>query len=496
MTGFGPEETARIASHALWQRTTPPGRRVHGARLVIETVPPERKSAVHTMALALVWLTMFSGFFVAFEPAPFDALLVGLVVLLPVVGLIAIGPAQLVHLCLWLLIVAAGFVACLVATDPTAAFPHIGVTLYLALGSVVVAAFVAKRPEAHARLIFRATTAGAMIAAITGILGYFDVPPGANLTFTVFGRAAGSFKDPNAYAPFLVPPLVYLLHQSLANRVRGLFLPLIGMGILAVALLLSFSRGGWVNALVALCVYGLLTLLGARTNRLRVKLISLAGVLVIAGAGLIIVALASDSVSKLFDQRAAVSQSYDEGPEGRFGGQEKAIRHALENPLGLGALQFGGILHPEQPHNVYISHFLNGGWIGGVLYIALIIAGFLLGFRSLLKRRWETPLLPVAYASFAGLAVEGFVVETDHWRTFYVVLGLLWGLTFPSTGKPRLRVPVMGLPADLAMLPMQPPRRAPRITGRAPRIVQPVAATYRPKTRRREPRRKARIVVH
>lgn len=496
MTGFGPDETARIASHALWQRTTPPGRRVHGARLVIETVPPERKSAVHTMALALVWLTMFSGFFVAFEPAPFDALLVGLVVLLPVVGLIAIGPAQLVHLCLWLLIVAAGFVACLVATDPTAAFPHIGVTLYLALGSVVVAAFVAKRPEAHARLIFRATTAGAMIAAITGILGYFDVPPGANLTFTVFGRAAGSFKDPNVYAPFLVPPLVYLLHQSLGNRVRGLFLPLIGMGILAVALLLSFSRGGWVNALVALSVYGLLTLLGARTNWLRVKLISLAGVLVIAGAGLIIVALASDSVSKLFDQRAAVSQSYDEGPEGRFGGQEKAIRHALENPLGLGALQFGGILHPEQPHNVYISHFLNGGWIGGVLYIALIIASLLLGFRSLLKRRWETPLLPVAYASFAGLAVEGFVVETDHWRTFYVVLGLLWGLTFPSTGKQRLRVPVMGLPADLAMLPMQPPRRTPRITGRAPRIVQPVAATYRPKTRRREPRRKARIVVH
>ncbi len=495
MSRIGPDESARIASRALAQRTTA-GRRIPRAPFAVETTAPPRKSAVHRIALFFVWLTMFSGFFVTFEPAPFDALLIGLIVLLPVVGLAAIGPAQLVHLCLWLVIVAAGFIACIMATDPLAAVPHIAVTVYLALGSVVLAAFVAKRPEAHARLIFRATTAGAMIAALTGIIGYFDVPPGANLLFTVFGRATGSFKDPNVYAPFLVPPLVYLLHQALTNRLRGLVLPLAGMGLLAGALLLSFSRGAWVNALVALTVYGLLTLLGARTNWLRVKLISLAGVLVLAGAGLVIAALASDSVSKLFDQRAAVSQSYDEGPEGRFGGQEKAIRYALENPLGLGALQFGGILHPEQPHNVYISQFLNGGWIGGCLYIALIVTGLVQGMRSLLERRPETPLLPVAYAAFAGLVVEGFVVETDHWRTFYVVLALLWGLTFPARQDARRRLPVLALPADLAMLPMLPPRRTPRIVGRAPRIVQTVAVAYRPKTRRREPRRKARIVVH
>ena len=75
MTIFGPDATARIASRALSQGTTPPGRRVHGTRLPVDTMPPPRKSAVHTLALGLVWLTMFSGFFVAFEPAPFDALL-------------------------------------------------------------------------------------------------------------------------------------------------------------------------------------------------------------------------------------------------------------------------------------------------------------------------------------------------------------------------------------------------------------------------------------
>ena len=376
--------------------------------------PPARKSAVHRLALMFVSLTIFSGFFVAFEPAPFDALMIVLTVLLPCIGLVAINTANLAYLVLWLLIVVFGFVASIAASDPGTATPHIVITLYLALGSFVIAAFVARQPRAHARRIFRASTAGALVAAVTGIAGYFDVVPGAKELFTVFDRATGSFKDPNVYAPFLVPPVIFLLHQALSNRPRGAILPVAGICVIGSALLLSFSRGAWTNLVVGLAVYGALTLLTARTNWLRFKLLAMVSILAILGLGLVAVAVESDSVGKLFDQRASVTQSYDEGPEGRFGGQEKAIGYVLSNPLGLGALQFGGILHSEQPHNVYISQFLNGGWIGGCLYIVLIAASLALGLRAALGRRWEAPLLPVALAAFAGHAVEGMVVETDH----------------------------------------------------------------------------------
>jgi hypothetical protein len=49
------------------------------------------RSATHRLALVLVWLTVASGAVVFTEPAPVDVLTVGLVVLLPVIGLVAIS---------------------------------------------------------------------------------------------------------------------------------------------------------------------------------------------------------------------------------------------------------------------------------------------------------------------------------------------------------------------------------------------------------------------
>jgi hypothetical protein len=40
---------------------------------------------------------------------------------------------------------------------------------------------------------------------------------------------------------------------------------------------------------------------------------------------------------------------------------------------------------------------------------------------------WQTFLI-ATYLSFLALTLEGFVVDTDHWRHFYLLLGLIWGL--------------------------------------------------------------------
>jgi O-antigen ligase len=136
-----------------------------------------------------------------------------------------------------------------------------------------------------------------------------------------------------------------------------------------------------------------------------------------------------EDVHTLLEQRASLEQSYDQGPEGRFGGQAKAVELIVENPLGIGTHSFRDAYHSEEPHNVYLSQFLNAGWIGGLLYIASVFAPLYAGFKGCLRfGALQGPCI-VATAAFAGLVFEGFVIDTDHWRHFFVIAALIWGLS-------------------------------------------------------------------
>ncbi|MHA4875413.1 hypothetical protein ACX0FC_18755, partial [Enterococcus faecium] len=82
--------------------------------------------------------------------------------------------------------------------------------------------------------------------------------------FTKFDRATGTFKDPNVFGPFLVAPFLYLLHLALSAPWRAALLPVLAAGVLALANLLSFSRGAWINLLLlALVLYGVLAFVTA-----------------------------------------------------------------------------------------------------------------------------------------------------------------------------------------------------------------------------------------
>jgi hypothetical protein len=49
---------------------------------------------------------------------------------------------------------------------------------------------------------------------------------------------------------------------------------------------------------------------------------------------------------------------------------------------------------------------------------------------------WQ-PYLIAAYAGFVGEAGEGFIVDTDHWRHFFLLLGRIWGLSAASINLRR-----------------------------------------------------------
>jgi O-antigen ligase len=387
----------------------------------------EQRSLAHTFALALVWLALATSGLVFSEPSPTDLITLALIVLLPVIGLVRIGPA------LGCLLLAFGAAAALALVSSASAFEintavkHTLVTLYLYGGTIVLAGFIAAKPEAHAKLMFNGLTAAATIACATGIAGYFGLIPNAEM-FTKFGRATGTFKDPNVFGPFLVPPMLYALQLALDRSLKRSLPPLLLAGLLALGVFLSFSRGAWVNILIALAVYIVLAFLTAASNARRQKLVFLGLACAALAAAVIAGALQVEKVSALVTERASVSQSYDAGPEGRFGGQQKAVALILENPLGIGAQQFAAHHHHEAVHNVYLSMALNAGWLGAGLFAIATVLTLLVGIMSAFKRTAAQPFLLIAVAAFAANAFEGVIIDTDHWRHFYLLMAFVWGI--------------------------------------------------------------------
>jgi O-antigen ligase len=454
------------------------------------------KSTVHKIALGIVWVTVALGFVVFSEPAPIDALTIGLFALLPAIGLFDAKRPIISGFAVWLLIAACMAISCFLARDTAEATTHSAVSLYLYGACFLFAGFVAKNPQAHARLIINAYFTATIIGATLGIIGYLDLIPGAFDLLTRYGRACGTFKDPNVFGPFLVPGLVTALHLWLVRPIARGFLPLMAAALIILAILFTFSRGAWAASGISLAIYCYVYLHMAERNTERLKL---AGLVLLGTAvlGLVIAAsLQSDSISKLLEERAALTQSYDEGVEGRFGGQQKAFGLVLENPLGIGAQAFTHFYHHEEAHNVYLSMMLNAGWAGGLLYLLVCASTLGLGFRHALKATKTQPLFLIVFAALAGNIIEGYLIDTDHWRHFYLLMGVVWGIMASDRRVVRKARIVRDCRPILMrnILIVPPSKRGNRILGRLPPRLSLVQQGLSYPRRRPGARRDARIL--
>lgn len=445
-------------------------------------VPASRRmSSVHALALALVWATFAMSGIVFVEPAPVDAMLFGLLLVLPVLGLIRVTPPLMLYLTIWLVAGAAALIGTINAADRSVALTHASVTLFLTLTSFIVSAFVMRRPFRHVTLIFQGYVFAASIAALAALSGYFRLFPGAYELFTRFDRASGTFKDPNVFGAFLVPAVVFLLHRMLTRGGLRLLWAALWAGIIGLAVLFSFSRGAWINLGVSVSLFAFVSFLAAPTNLQRVKILG-AGVTAIVGALMLLgVALQIPGVSDQLASRATMDQTYDQGPEGRFGGQQKAMRVILDHPFGIGPQNFAPQFHMEEPHNVYLFSFLNAGWLGGLIFVIMIAATIVYGLRHAFKRTSTQPLFIIALACFGAHVGEGMIIDLDHWRHFHLLMALVWGMMLgdrvivPSSLQ-RSAVAVDQVLrqrwASLAAASLEPDRVAPR---RAARVLEPSA---------------------
>ncbi len=454
------------------------------------------KSVAHYFALACVWLAVASSFLVFSEPAPTDALTMGLFILLPAIGLFDAHRKLVVGATLWLIVSASTIISTFVSRDVDSALSHSLVTFYLYGACFLFAGFVAKNPYAHTRLILNAYVAATIVAAVVGIAGYLDMFPGAYEMLTRFDRASGTFKDPNVFGPFLIPGLLMALHTFLTLPLHRGPLPLLAASIIAIAILLSFSRGAWAATAIALAIYGFVYLHAARHHAERMKLVGL----VLLGSAilgvLLAIALKSDGVAQLLQERAALTQPYDEGPDGRFGGQLKAVGIILENPLGIGAQAFTIFHHHEEAHNVYLSVMMSAGWIGGLLYFLICAGTLAYGFWHALKPTKTQYMFAIAYAALAGTIIEGALIDTDHWRHFYLLMGIVWGLM----ASDRHTVGITDLVRDdrsvrrQKALGLAPPSRGVRIVAPLKESCREQIPNLGPNTKRRPTLRDDRVI--
>jgi O-antigen ligase len=379
------------------------------------------------LRLAALWLMMVGGAFVFAEPSPYEIGALLAISVFALTGGIRLRAAHapllfvLVVYCLGLTISAIPVLA-----EPKVA-PWIAVSWYLAVTMVFFAVAAADNTAARMAVILRGWTLAALIAAAAGIAGYFRLFPGAFDLFTLYGRAKGTFNDPNVFGPFLILPMLVAMQAFLRPLSGSLVKAGAIFAVLLVALLLSFSRGAWIHFGLSAVIMIALMVLTAETpaQRFRILLVVAAGLVLLMA--FVAVLLSVDKVAELMRERASLNQSYDSGPMGRFGRHAYGWQIALDRPFGIGPLQFARFF-PEDPHNVYLNSFMAGGWIGGIGFLVLTGSTVIVGLvASLIRTPWQ-PLTIAVFATFCGLAFEGQIIDSDHWRHFWVLAGLIWGL--------------------------------------------------------------------
>jgi hypothetical protein len=381
---------------------------------------------------ATVWLMFASTFVVIIEPAPSDVLFLFVVLSFLGSGLFispAIGP-----LILFLLLYNFGaFLSYLqIANDPKARM-FVITGLYMAASSVFFAFYIGEDTLKRFDLIKRALTIAAVIASLIGLAGYFSIggfkggSPDFQSEFSKYNRAVGLFKDPNVFSTYIIFPALLMIQGFMLGTQRHKFFSAIGLSIILAALFLAFSRGAWISFVFSFILMVGFTFVLAESNAMRSRIIFYSVVILGIFVVMFVLLMSIEQVRNLFLDRFTLIKSYDAGETGRFGNQLNSIPMLLQLPFGFGPFGFHAIFGLD-PHNVYINSFGSYGWLGGVSYLVLIVMTLIVGFKSITMR---TPWQFCAIVTFCPLVTtvfQGVQIDTDHWRHFYWLLGLTWGL--------------------------------------------------------------------
>ena len=364
---------------------------------------------------------------VRIEPAPADLVFGVLIALAFVTGRLHLERVPLSVTLLVSGFLALNLLASTAAIDGTRAATYFGITLYLGIFTLWLAAYVCSAQRA--RLVLVAYLAGAALSAALACLALIKPFPGSD-AFVRGPRAQGLFKDPNVFGPFLVPAVLILMEETVAPRLLRFRLAtkLVLLSVMTVGVVFSFSRAAWLNLAVGTVV--LLVVLALRRGGAR-RAMALLVVTLVAGAALLGVVTATSSLGFL-TERAAL-QDYDTQ---RFDTQASGVEIAVEHPLGIGPGQFERISELSA-HSTYVRALAEEGVLGAFVVLGLVV--LTLGFAARnVALGVDTYGIGSAglLAAWCGLLANSSFVDTLHWRHLWLVAALIWAGTALRAGYP------------------------------------------------------------
>jgi putative inorganic carbon (hco3(-)) transporter len=249
-------------------------------------------------------------------------------------------------------------------------------------------------------------------------------------------RVAGTLGSPNSAGGFLACCIAIAVALLVGRGVRSSrVLPMIGVCLGAFALVLTFSRGGWLAVTIAVTLLlWFFTIRGELTWKI-----------VILGA--LVAALGFF----MGDQIHSRLQSQAGGLKARVSVGEVALDVIRDHPLaGVGVNNYATVL-PDYtpltqwtfvPHNKFLLVWSETGIVGLITFILFLLATTHRGWIAL--READEPLLPYAAAltaAFLALLVH-MNFEPFHGRLqlmlLFLIAGLLHAVAHIAVGRARL----------------------------------------------------------
>lgn len=256
-----------------------------------------------------------------------------------------------------------------------------------------------------------------------------------DLKFSLFHqdtRVIGTLRSPNELAGFLLWPLCIMTGIWLNYNGRR-FLLYLSLLVMILALLLTYSRTGWIAYLLS---FSLICILCKRKSLLvGICAILLCAVFilpqVVPGFGGTFVNRLT-SINKREDDLAMIARNE------RW---EYYSQQVMSNPWGLGVVPTGTFSEAASPHNNFLYLSLMSG-IPGMVCAMLMLAGTVVTAY----RNYLSATDPVFKGIFAGIfaAGGGFILHSfleSLWQNFQmgVLIWLLFGITIAYHGILRRR---------------------------------------------------------
>jgi O-antigen ligase len=359
------------------------------------------------------------------QPAPYD--FVALPVILYWLALGLRVPRQGVFFVGLLLIYLVGiFLATVPHFDKPDSPPWAVISVYLVMTTIFFMMFFSDETHYRLELALTAFLASSLIAAVAGIMGYFDIL-GTYAIFTDEERAMGTFRDPNVFGSFLILPVFFLIRDLITGEGQRPLLGFVLLPVLLAGVFLAFSRGTWSVTIIGTVVLIGMTFWTSRSVRVRRRIVLLSVVTGILATGSIVGLLAMEGVQSMFEERAHIVQPYDAGETGRFGQHLRAIPALLDRPNGFGPMRYKYMFRFD-PHNSYLNSFASGGWIGGLAFLGLVLSTTFVGLRLALRPSPYQRHAQIFFAAHLTLVLQSFQIDVDHWRQVYLIWGAIWGL--------------------------------------------------------------------